>query len=79
MWRGGRRPLLLNKEILGAYGVSCGYSPFADDPVVEWHMGVSQDYQIELRKTFSMSELERLRGYNLRHHGIGPSNASGTL
>ena len=35
--------------------------------------------QIELLKTFSMSDLERLRGYNLRHHGIGPSNASGTL
>jgi hypothetical protein len=41
--------------------------------------GVSEDLQIELRKTFSMSDLEGLRGYNLRHHGIGRSNASGTL
>jgi hypothetical protein len=36
MWRGGRRPLLLDEEVSGAYGVSCGYSPFADDPVVKW-------------------------------------------
>jgi hypothetical protein len=23
-------------KVSGAYGVSCGYSPFADDPVVKW-------------------------------------------
>ena len=36
MWRGGLRPLLLDKEVSGAYGGSCGYSPFADDPVAKW-------------------------------------------
>jgi hypothetical protein len=72
--------MLLDEEVSRAYGVCFGYSPFADDPVVKWgHARFLRTYQIELRKTFSMSDLEGLRGYNLRHHGIGRSNASGTV
>jgi hypothetical protein len=28
--------MLLDEEVSGAYEVSCGCSPFADDPLVKW-------------------------------------------
>ena len=44
MWRGGLPPLLLDKEVSRAYGGSCGYSPFADDPVVKWRHAFPRTY-----------------------------------